>query len=241
VAARKKADMLDGLATVRAVRRAKKNVSGPRTKPSRTKLPAAQKKKKKPAAKPAAGSPRGRFGHTVVPEKHAIACFDCGYAFTLTGKLRKTICPKCHATLDIDDHTIEGEWTGPLKTLGSIEIKADAVLTEADIVARDVVLMGDAKDAAIEAFRRLEIGKDAAFDAARIKARDYCFGRGGKYTFTRRLVCRDLEVGGDLKAKIVCEGVVTIRSGGLLRGEVRGGRLVVEEGGGLKARVTMDS
>jgi hypothetical protein len=45
---------------------------------------------------------------------------------------------------------------------------------------------------------------------------------------------RDVEIACTLRANLHATGVVTIRIGGLLEGELHGGHLVVEDGGGLR-------
>lgn len=234
-----KVGVIDGFTSVQAVRRAGRRSKGSRTRPSRSKLPAVEAKPEKKEKKKIRSKPATRIGHTVIPAKHEIVCYECGYTFTLQGRIHKPLCPKCHEFLDMTDHTIDSEWTKTIKTIGTVELKAEGVLKGAELIARDVILAGDAKDGAIRACRRLELCPGARFDIANVRMRDLVIRSGGKFTLRRKIVCRDLEIEGNFNARVYTEGIVTVKTGGFLLGEVHGPHLIVEEGGGLKAKVVV--
>jgi cytoskeletal protein CcmA (bactofilin family) len=64
-------------------------------------------------------------------------------------------------------------------------------------------------------------------------------GRSSKFTFTKRIACKHLDIQGNLKAKINVTGQATIRSGGIFRGELCGERVTVEDGGALSAKLVL--
>jgi len=231
--------VIDGFSSVQAVRHAGRSSNGPRTRPSRTTLPATTAKPDE--KKNTVGKLASRIGHTVIPVKYEIVCYECAYTFTLTGRLQDTICPKCHALLDGSDHTIDREWTGTIKTIGTIELKPEGALKGGEFIARNVIIAGHAEEGIIQAYQRLALGAGATFDVARIRMKDLVIRKDGKFTITSKFTCRNLEVEGELKAKVFIEGIVRIRRGGFLRGEVYTPHLVVEEGGGLWAKVVVDS
>lgn len=227
--------MIDGFTSVQAVRRAAGRTGDARKRPSHTTPPAREKNRQedKKTRKRAA-----RIGHTVIPAKYEIVCYECGYTFKLSGRVYNTICPKCHKRLKTLDYTIDREWAAEIKTIGTIEIKAGGVLKGAELTARDVILAGNAEEGTI-ACRRLELCPGARFDIATVKIRDLLIRSGGNFIITRKFACKNLEVEGQLKGRIFTDGIVTIRPGGFLRGELHGQHLVVQEGGGLKAKVAV--
>src|SRR5258705_12297469 len=73
---------------------------------------------------PAEGDELQKLGAQVrqgaVPSKQLIECYECGYRFQLHGRVPKTNCNKCRATLELPDHTIENRSSGSLNTAGAI-------------------------------------------------------------------------------------------------------------------------
>ena len=216
-------NVIDGYASVQAVRRAKDR-HAPKPSPRPVTTPAAAPKPPRPRA------------HTVMPDKHEIICYECGYTFPLTGRIRDTYCSKCRAQLLVKDHTIEGEWSEPVRTIGRIEIADTGVLREgAELNARTVVVAGDVRQGTIRANDRLEIRAGAKLKPEQISARTLIIQPDGDLTLRGTLTCQDLEVAGRLTADIVAEGRVTIHPGGRLKGSLDASHLTVEEGASLVA------
>lgn len=231
--------VIDGLSSVRAARRAGAAGRGRsfRSRPSRNKP---QQRKRTPSAQASGSTSASRIRQTAVPVKHELLCYECGYAFVIRGVIHNTICPKCHRKLLMDDVSIDSEWTGNVKTVGNVEVRKNGVIKSGSITARDIVLEGNAEQAVLYVGRRLELCRGALFDLEKTTFKDLKVSSGASITIRRKLTCRDLDVEGELKASVHSDGVVCIRTGGLLRGSVKAPRLVVEEGGGLKARLKVN-
>lgn len=228
-------ETIGGLGAVRAVRRAGKTSHEARTRPTRTRLPATEKKADA-EAKP--GAPiASRIGRTARPASYELECYDCGYAFKLTGRLSKTFCPKCKKELEVGDYVIDKEWFRDITTVGKIEVKANGKMKGTRFLARDMILAGDIEESEGYVFGCLELQSGARFDPAKLKIKDVCIGAGSRLSLKRKLTCRNLDVRGELRARVHAEGVLTIKPGGLLRGDITAAHFVVEEGGGLKAKV----
>ena len=223
--------MLDGLATVRAVRHA-----GGQPREARFQAPRTRPPPKRPADDEDALRAT-RIGHTAVPTRAEIVCYQCGYAFVVQGRVAKPLCPKCHEFLKTDDLVIASDWAEDVRTIGRITVKPEAVMHGARLSARDIVLAGNARECALLAFRRLELRPGAQLDWDRTEMRDLIVAGGLAVTPGRALNCRRLDLAGELDAAVAASETVTIRAGGLFVGELRSPRLIVEEGGGLKARV----
>jgi len=226
----KSPNLIDGVAAVRAARHS----SGRKPRQAR-RTPAA---KQKPAPRPPAKSTRAtRIGHTAMPPKHDIVCYQCGYAYVLQGRVDRTYCPKCREELTMKDIPISGSWSGDIKTIGRVEIRPDAVITGGDIVAMDILIAGDVRQATIRASRRIELGQGAQFAAGTLTVKELVIVGGCRLRIARRLDCADLDIRGTLQAKIRAAGTVTIRDGGGLSGELSTAHLVIEDGAGLNAQL----
>ncbi|MBU0676950.1 MAG: polymer-forming cytoskeletal protein [Verrucomicrobia bacterium] len=180
--------------------------------------------------------PGSHIGTTVLPTKHEIVCYECDYIFHITGRQKDTVCPKCRARLEILDHTIEGDWSGDLRTGGTIHVTTDAVLKSGEIKGSNVILQGKIDGGRIRAFQWLELHDTAVFEEKDFEAKDLRIPAGADITLKRKAMFRRVDVVGRLKAKVHASGLVSVRTGGLLEGEVHGPHLMVEDGGGLKVK-----
>lgn len=170
---------------------------------------------------------------TAQPSRQHIRCLECGYQYNLTGRMGKTNCPKCRAALDLAGYTIADECRGELKTLGTIRIKAGAQVAGAHLVARDLILGGCIAGSAVEIFEFLVVQAGADFVRHEVVSADLRIETGADLAFTAPAVYRNVEVQGRLRARLYCTGLLTIRPGGLMTGDVCGARLQVDDGGGL--------
>lgn len=188
------------------------------------------------------GAAGAKIGQTAVPEKHDIICYECSYTFILSGKISNTICPKCHKSLNVGDHKVSKATQLTLKTIGTVEVTPDGKLIDgSSVVARGVTVAGNVKNARIECTGTLELLNGAELDIKNIKFKDLVVRPDAIISISRKFECRNLEISGDLTAKVSVTGLATVRPGGILRGEVYTPHLVVEDGGGLSASVSAGS
>ena len=230
------ARVIDGLASVEAVRRSARRPAGPRFQPSRTTLPALENPRE---GAPAQRKTASRIGHSAIPVRHEIVCYMCRYVFVVQGRIAKTVCPKCHEWLNYQDYVIDGEWTENITTIGRIEVAPAGIVRNAALLGREISLAGNIEEGSAEAFERLDLWPGARMDLSRLTFRDLLVRREGRFILKGKILCRNVEVEGTLKAKIVAEGVLTVRAGGVLQGDVRTAHLVVEDGAGLKASLNV--
>lgn len=228
---RGKIKVVDGFLTVKAVEKAKA------TRPST----AGGEKKKSPtaatpaaASKPAAG-PRVHIGHTALPTKYDISCYHCGFGFTMTGRKPHTYCPKCKNKLDTSDHIIDGLFNDTIKTAGKVRVLPTGVIEGGDISTNDLVLEGKIQGGQVTVQHTLEFAPGCAFNESRYTARDIRIAADARISLHTNTRYRNVEILGELTAKLQADGVVTIKPGGCMKGEIRGEHLVVEDGGGLLA------
>ena len=184
----RKVSTLDGYATLKAAARAAK--AHEKTEP------AAPASVPPPAAAPATDQHKIGTGvaRTVMPARHVIECYECGYKFQLHGRAAKTNCSKCRAVLDLSDHIIDGEWSESLRTTGTIRLNAGAILQAGDLIANDVVLDGVLEGGRIRAMRCLELGASAIFSEKAVAGLDLRVGAGAAITLKQEAKYRNVEV-----------------------------------------------
>ncbi len=229
-----KATVIDGFSSIQAVRRSGKESPDVRTRPASSKLPAQDGDGKKPKD----GSPtKAKIGHTAMPTRHEIVCYACGYEHTITGRIQNAFCPKCHEELETGDVVVDSETDRDIKTVGAVEVRPGGALRHANVIASQLVLAGTVEDSVVNIGGRLVLRQGAKVDLQQVKYRDLVVAQGAKFTYRKKIACRDLTVEGELRAKVHPSGMAHVRAGGFLRGEIHSQHLIVDDGGGLKAKV----
>jgi cytoskeletal protein CcmA (bactofilin family) len=181
------------------------------------------------------------ISHTAVPARQLIECYECGYKFQLHGRAESTNCSKCRAVLDLTDHTIAGKWTKSFKTAGTIRLAETGVLESGDLVANDIILAGTIEAGTVRAMRRLELHPGARFSEHNLSAPDLLVATGAALVFLEPARYRNVEIAGNLRATMEVTGVVRICATGCFEGHLTAGHLLVEDGGGLRASLRIES
>ena len=174
-------------------------------------------------------------GRTTMPTQNEVVCYGCGFQFVVRGRTTATQCPKCGARLSMKDETITGGFQDECITAGKVTLTRSAILDGGRITANDILLEGAVKSGKLRAHKTLELAKGATLPEAVLDARHLRIGAGASFDFERVLRLENLDVCGELKARIIATGTVTVRATGHLLGSVMTDRLVVEEGGGVNA------
>ena len=231
---KKQVAYIDGLSSVRAVRRSGRNADGTHYRPSSEKLPVVETPSDPQPVKPAK-----RIGQTALPAKFNLICYECGFRFVISGALKDTLCPKCHAVLSARDHRINSAWSGVIRTVGTVSILPGANPEGGSITTRLLVLEADAGSASLTVSGTLELCTGGSFDPTRASLQDVSVRADHCVLVRQRLQCRNLDLHGELTADVAVTGMLTIRAGGCLRGAAHAAHWTVEEGGGVCARMTI--
>jgi cytoskeletal protein CcmA (bactofilin family) len=182
------------------------------------------------------------IGRTVMPPKHKLVCFDCGYSFEITGNVDSILCPRCRVDISLRDEKIEGEWSGDLKTGGTVVIGPDGVLKSGEIIAKEVWLDGRIEGGSIKAYHRLVIANGRSYRRDMIESPSICVAADTELDLNSAAEFKEVEVAGVLSAEeLSVSELLTVRSGGLLRGRVSARRMIVETGGGLVGELAVGS
>jgi cytoskeletal protein CcmA (bactofilin family) len=225
----RKVNTLDSYATIRAVARTK---TVPGSLPS---APAAEDAIPTDALATDLQKTGARVSRTTVPVKHHIECYECSYKFQVHGRATTTHCPKCRVLLDFKDYLIDSEWVETIKTAGTIRLAATGVLKSGDLIGAEVIIEGIIEGGRARALRTIELGAGAIFSEKAVSAPDLRIAPGAEFKFKQEARYRNIEIFGTLHAKLESTGIIIVKPGGLLEGDVHAQHLVVEEGGGLKA------
>lgn len=228
-------NFIDGFSSVQAVKRSKSADQPPRTHQPEARLHALDEKP--PDEKPSGAPANRKISRSVIPEKVQITCYECQYAFTHTGRVVDTFCPKCHKKLEAGSITVDGKWFKDVRTIGRVEILAGASVDGCHITAREIALHADASRAVILAHNRLELFSGAVFNTAETVIRTLVIPRNAEITLHESIVCDSLVVLGKVKADIKASSRVTVDRGGYFKGSIESPCLAVFEGAGLKAKL----
>lgn len=201
---------------------------------------------KKPPAPPSATpdqpedrkpSPAVKIGKTAIPTKHEYVCYECGYRFTVAGKVRTLYCAKCRTILNQADYTIDKPHDVSIVTAGTVTITPEGSWTGGSLSARDVILQGRHEGGAIKASRRMEIHPGATFKLENMETESLVIKGGAHVKAESPMKFRDVDIHGLLEGELAADGLVTIFSGGHFRGSLKTGHIRIDEGGGLTADV----
>ena len=228
MARRPKSAVVDSFTTLKAVRDRQSRDEDPSED-----APVENPARSKPSASKASGG-RGGIGHTVMPTKHRITCYECECVFTVAGRVGDTGCPKCHTTLKALDRKIEGVSADDIKTIGVVRVLADGVIESGEVWAQDIDLEGRIEGGRVVVGGRLTVHANAKVDPTQLEGlRDLTVLEGACIRTRKKLTLRDVDIKGEVHARIKSDGLVRVRAGGLLKGGVEGEHLQVDEGGGL--------
>ncbi len=229
--------VVDGFTTIQIAKRA---VDKQKPDPS-SKAPSTAEPFRKPpeTAASTADGRKTRIDHTAQPSRHEVVCFECGYEFFLTGQLSNVYCPKCRTILEARDLTITGEWTGEMKTVGSVRVEPGAVVRGGRIVAGNLVLAGRIDGGRAEITGELEIRGQGGFVPGTVDLTDLAIGADSDVEFAGEFEARNISIAGRLKAKLKAGGLIEVKAGGLFRGSAHSARFAMEDGGGIDATLNI--
>lgn len=172
-----------------------------------------------------------------MPTKHEFVCYECGYRFTVAGKVRTLYCAKCRTILNQTDYTIDKPHDISIVTAGVVTIAPHGVWKSGGLSARDVVIEGRHEGGSIKAYRRLEIAPGAVFDFASIEAESLVVREGAVIETETPMTFREVDVHGMISGTLEATGLVKLHAGSVFRGKLKTPRLIMDDGAALEADV----
>ncbi|MDA1043732.1 MAG: polymer-forming cytoskeletal protein [Verrucomicrobia bacterium] len=225
--------VIDGFRSVQAVKRA-----GGGSQEAKTRAPSTRLPEKKRIDKPSdASSAKTRIGHTAMPARHELTCYECGFEFILTGRLDDTFCSKCRKALKATNHVIAGEWSHDIRTLGTIEVRPEAQVAAVNLMCGNLLLDGDVEACDVTVCRTATFRKAAKFDLDKMRLTDVVVSEASRLSIRRLFECRHLELCGAMNTRLHAQGRVTLKAGSTFKGELHAATLDVQEGAALKANL----
>lgn len=225
----KKAEFVDGLATVRAVKRvrSKKNENKSENTKASHPVTISETHKKSNSAKP-------KIKTTIVPEKHSIVCYHCLFSFFITGKLQNNFCPRCKQLLIADNINISSDWEGVIRTIGNVNIASNLNLLRGSITAGNLYLYSDASRIELYVTGSLHLYNNANFDPEKSHFNELVIEKDCCVSFNKPLKCNILTVYGIINGNINCDRV-TLCSTSKISGTLHTKSISIEEGASISA------
>lgn len=155
------------------------------------------------------------------------------------GRQAFAVCPKCRKKIDIVDYTLDIDFSGSIRTAGTVRLTDGACILGGEIRAAIVELGGSVKGGRVVAWHRLVISSVSRLKAECVEFRDLVVAETGRLDVIEPLACRRLDVAGRLQGVITASDRITIRQGGVVHGSITCPVLIVEDGSGLCADVRM--
>ncbi|MFT5121411.1 MAG: hypothetical protein ACI9TH_000169 [Kiritimatiellia bacterium] len=235
---KKRKDDLDGFSVMKAAQQAADSKKKPSTDPPDPAQDSNASGTPTPGAKKSAYTKARR---TAMPTVREIICLQCAYPLEIKGKLTQTVCHKCRTRLDLKDVTIDGEWEDDVETAGDITITPEAVVKAGTLVGNNITLAGAMAGGSLRATRSLSLVSTATFELADIEALDLVIPAEAEVDLgAQKASYRNVTIAGALTASLTLDGLLHIKSGGLFSGEYVGKHLLIDDGGGLKAKLKVE-
>lgn len=161
-------------------------------------------------------------------EVRQIKCFQCGTTLEVAPSALSTMCKRCSAHVDLQDHTITGSVSKNFRTKGRIIVEDGGFLFNTETTAGEVILKGRFLGKLV-AEHTLEIHRTAEIRGT-FKAGRLVIPAGNVFRWKEPLIVQDADIAGELQANVHASGTFTLRSTARFFGDLRAANLVVEEG-----------
>lgn len=178
--------------------------------------------------KAAAAPPRARASRTPNRPERRIACFECGTELVVPLDAESTMCKRCSRYVDLKDYRIDSSVSKNFKTRGTFTVEPKGYLFNTETVADHVVLKGRMLGK-IQGLTSLTIYSGAEIKGS-FTTGNLIIPAGEHFRWPEPIELPRMEISGELVADIRVSGVVFLRSGARLFGNVVATNLVVESG-----------
>ena len=163
------------------------------------------------------------------PRITSVACFDCGTVQELTSAATSTICPSCSVHMDLRDYKINTAFSRAIRTHGQVHVTASGDLSSSSVVCRSAIIDGKLRGS-LQCTEKVEFRAPAKVQG-KLTAPEVLIGKKADVQFFRQLQIGSIEIRGKMSGEILAETLVTIRSTGVLDGNVVARAINVEKGG----------
>jgi len=155
-----------------------------------------------------------------------ITCFQCDTVLEVARSAQSTMCKRCSAHVDLQDHTITGSVSKNFRTKGRIVVEEGGFLFNTETTASEVILKGRFLGKLVVE-QTLEVHRTAEIKGT-FKAGCLVIPAGNVFRWRDPLALQDADVAGELLANVHATGTVILRSTARFFGDMRAANLVVE-------------
>jgi len=171
------------------------------------------------------------------PRITAVVCFDCGTKQELHSAATSTICPSCSVHMDLRDYKVNTAFSRAIRTHGEVYVTSSGDLSSSSVFCRSAIIEGKLRGS-------LQCTEKVGFRApakvqGKLSAPLVVIGKKAVVQFFRQLHVGSIEIRGKMIGEVVAQTVVTIRSTGLLDGNVVARSINVEKGGTFSGQLAI--
>ncbi|MEO7167718.1 MAG: polymer-forming cytoskeletal protein [Chthoniobacterales bacterium] len=171
------------------------------------------------------------------PRITSVSCFDCGTTQELNSVATSTICPSCSVHMDLRDYKINTPFSRAIRTHGEVHITSAGDLSSSSVVCRSAIIDGKLRGS-LQCIEKAEFRTPGKVHG-KLTAPLVLIGKKADVQFFRQLQVGSIEIRGRMAGEIVAETVVTIRSTGVLDGNVVARSINVEKGGTFSGQLAI--
>jgi cytoskeletal protein CcmA (bactofilin family) len=162
------------------------------------------------------------------PPQRPVACLDCERQITVPVSAQSSMCKHCGAYLDLRDHAIKSAVSKNFKTVGSFVVEPKGYIFNTECVVGEAVIIGRFLGK-LKVTGSLTIHRGSSLQGT-FTAGCLVIPPDLQFRWDKPLKVRSADIQGELVANLKVEDTLTVRSSGLLFGDVEAMNLVVEEG-----------
>lgn len=161
-------------------------------------------------------------------EKRTVYCFSCGKEHRIIASANSTICPFCSSYVNLKDYVIEGAWSRPIQTQGSVHILKKAKVSGISIHCFHLRIEGEFQGSA-EVFGEMHLlGKGDIL--GEVSCEKLFVEKKASVRFLRFIKSQEAVIKGRCEGDIHCAGKLTVLGKAILKGDIVVGSLVLKPG-----------
>lgn len=164
-------------------------------------------------------------------------CFGCRHKFKVSRSSRSANCPRCAASINLEDVEINMHSNQAIKTRGDILIRKRGHLSTDTVLCKDLHCQGT-----VEA--NIEASGDAIFrTVGTIKGTIHCkrfiVEKGADVTFINAVHAEEVDIQARVTGTIFSSGSLMIGGAGAVKGDVTARSISIEPGGELNGAMNI--
>lgn len=169
------------------------------------------------------------------PGQRAVRCLDCEAMLYVSEHATSTLCHRCSAYVSLQDYEVKGERRENIRTRGDLIVWKKGALTASQIMCNNLKVYGQVSgkiDCAGNVFFRSS-GKVMGS----MRCKHLIVHKSCKLEFVPGIRAESVEIHGEVRGDIFCEGRIKITKTGAVYGDCTAPTVVLEDGGMLSGQM----